>query len=218
MSNNLHLPTDIDLTAFISKEAHDLKSPFNRAMGFLKLVMKGMDGPISDQAREDLTVSFQNTQYALMLMNGLVQAARLIRDEREMSPVDCPIENLLQQVIAEWKRQYPKEKPVEVTFSTPAVSLHADDAAVRQCISNWISYVAEFAPDDGVVDIQVEELPGACRIKLQSTGARSAPPPECDLTLYGYVALRLLQLSQGVLLRAEETDHGALVQFTLPKA
>lgn len=213
----LHLPTEIELPAFISKEAHDLKSPFNRALGFIKLVMKGMDGPISDQAKEDLTVSYQNIQYALVLMNGLIQAARLSRGEREVSLVDCPVESTLQQMIVEWKRQYPKEKPVEINLTTPAVGVEADDAALRQCLSNWISYVAEFAPENGVVDIKVEEQPETCLFTLRSTGTRPAPPPECELTLYGYVALRLLELNGGVLRRAEEDESGALVQFTLPK-
>ena len=55
MSKILQIPNEIDLAAFISKEAHDIKSPFNRALGFLKLVLEGFDGPISEQAKNDLT-------------------------------------------------------------------------------------------------------------------------------------------------------------------
>jgi signal transduction histidine kinase len=77
MSKELHVPSEIDLAAFVSKEAHDLKSPFNRALGFLKLVLKGMDGPISDQAKEDLTIAYLNIQYTLAMISALVDMARL---------------------------------------------------------------------------------------------------------------------------------------------
>jgi signal transduction histidine kinase len=218
MATKLQLPTEIDLVEFISVEAHDLKSPFNRALGFIKLVLKGMDGPISDQAKEDLTVAFQNSLYAMVLMSSLVEVARLSRGERELTLTECQVDSLLQQVTTEWKRQCPKEKSVEVNFSAPASAIKADEGLIRQSFSNWISYVVEFIEEDATVQIRAEDEEGSCLFTIRSTGKKIQSPPKCDLTLYGYIAQNILTLHRGSLLCAEEDEQGALVQFSLPKA
>ncbi len=217
MATNLHFPTNIDVSEFISKEAHDLKSPFNRALGFIKLVMKGMDGPISDQARDDLSTSYKNNQYAFILMGGLVEMARLSRGERHAELGACQVDSLLQQIIDHWKRQSYKEQPVAITLSAPAVVLQIDEMLFRQCVSNWISYVVEYAQQDAAVSISVEEEPEACVFNILGAGKKLQPPPVCDLTMYGYIASQTLDLQHGELRRAEENEQGVLIQFALPK-
>ena len=218
MAENLTFPADINIGEFVSKEAHDLKSPFNRIMGFMKLVMKGMDGPISDQAKEDLTTAFQNTQYAMYMMNGLVEMARLSRGERNITLGPCQVSDLLHQTITDWKKQYPQDKAVEVTVSAPDCAIRADEMSLRVGLSYWISYVIEFAPQNTAVNIYVEEQPKTCLFTIRSIGQKTQPPPECDLTMYGYIAREILALHQGILYCAEEKEDGALIQFSIAKA
>jgi signal transduction histidine kinase len=217
LMKTLQIPAEIDLAAFISKEAHDLKSPFNRAQGFIKLVMKGMDGPIPDLAREDLATAYQNNLYAFVLVSGLVEAARLSRKERTFNPMECQIEGLIRQAVSIWKKQCPRNKPAEIIFSTSVPQVTADEALLSQCLYYWIAYVAEFTPEEGTVEILVASQPRGDLFTIRSTGKRQQPPPECDLTLYGFIARQLLDLHQGVLSCAEEGEHGATIQFIIPK-
>jgi len=218
MPKELQIPGELDLPAFISKEAHDLKSPFNRALGFLQLVLKGMDGPISDQAREDLTIAYLNMQYTLAMINALVDMARLGRDERNLTLDKHPVDYLLQQTISEWQRKYHKENPVEISFSASEIQVEADEIMIRHCLRQWISYVNEFVQQDAEIEILVEEKPEDGLFTVQSVGKKNQPPPECDLTMYGFVAQKILELHHGKLSRLEETEQGALVQFSLTKA
>ena len=218
MSEELQIPHEIDLAAFISKEAHDLKSPFNRALGFLKLVLEGFDGPISEQIQEDLTVAHKNSQYTLTMMNALVDIARLGRGESSPT-LDAHSANfILQQTISEWTRKYHKKNPVEISFSAPEIQIQVDEIMIRQCFANWISYVNEFVQGEVSIQIHVEEQPEVCLFTIRSSSSKRLEPPECDLTLYGYVARGILELHQGVLLQLKENDQGALVQFILPKS
>jgi K+-sensing histidine kinase KdpD len=217
MPKDLKIPTEVDMAAFISKEAHDLKSPFNRALGFLKLVLKGMDGPISDQAQEDLNVVYQNTQYTLTMMNALVDIARLGRGEREPTPAEVPVDYVLQQALSGWTRKYHKENSVELSFSAPEVQIRVDEIMMQQCLAYWVSYVNEFVGEDATIDIQVDEKAGTCLFTIRSSGKKRQPPPECDLTLYGVAAQKLLDLHHGELIQLVEEEQGAMVQFSLPK-
>ena len=217
MTSNLEIPNDIDLAAFIAKEAHDLKSPFNRVLGFLKLVMKGMDGPIPEQAQQDLMTVYQNSLYSLALMNGLIEIARVGRGERKPTLSACQADLLVQQVVVEWKRQLSKEFTVEVTGSAPAVLVQADEFLLRQCLSNWMSYVLEFVQGECKIELQVLEGEHDCQFQVRSAGKKVPKPPECDLTMYGYLAQQLLGLNQGYLQQLAQDEQGALVRFSLVK-
>jgi signal transduction histidine kinase len=217
MSGELRIPDELDMAAFISKEAHDLKSPFNRALGFLKLVLKGMDGPISDQAKEDLNIAYQNTLYTLAMMSNLVDMARLGRGERNPTLALRPLTAIIQQAVFEWKRQYPKDNLIDVTFTAPEATILADETMLRQGLGKWLSYVAEFVQESVVVDIQVEELEADCQFTIRSKGKKTLPPPECDLTMHGFIAHHILALHHGKLEALEEDDEGAWVRFNLPK-
>ena len=217
MPSNLEIPHELDLIEFISKEAHDLKSPFNRMLGFLKLVLKGMDGPIPDQARDDLTTVYQNSLYSLALMSGLIEMARMERGERNPTLTACQTDLLVQQVTVEWKRQVSKEFPIEVTGNAPAVLVQADEMLLRQCLSNWMSYVLEFAQEAVKIEIKVAEDEHTCQFQVRSSGKKVPRPPECDLTIYGYLGQHLLALNEGYLQELVEDEQGALVRFSLPK-
>jgi len=217
MPTTLQIPSEIDLPQFISKEAHDLKSPFNRILGFLKLVLKGMDGPISDQARDDLSTAHNNSQYATVLMSGLIEMARLSRGEKNLTLEECDLEHLLGQISGDWKRQYSNGKMADVVISAPGLQIKVDEVEFRRCILHWVSYVGEFVLDGASITIQVEELPQACSFIIRSSGKKVKQPPECDLTMYGYIASRILEMHRGMLQRAEEDEQGALVQFIVPK-
>lgn len=217
MPTTLQLPTEVDLVEFISKEAHDLKSPFNRILGFLKLVLKGMDGPIPDQAMEDLTTVHKNSLYAMLFMNSLVDMARLSRDERKLYLADCQVEHVLQQSVKDWNKQYPRARLVEVAVSSPESSIRVDEMLLRQGLSNWMSFVAEFVEDDALITLHVEDEPGSCLFTIRSAGKKLPPPPQCDLTIYSFIALRIIDLHGGALRCAEEDERGSVVRFTLPK-
>ena len=216
MTRQLQIPEEIDLTAFISKEAHDLKSPFNRALGFLKLVLKGMDGPISEQAREDLNVVYLNAQYTLTMIGALVDMSRLMRSEREPAFAPAPVDYLIQQAVTEWKRKYHKENPVEVTFTAPEVQVEVDEILFRQGLLYWMRYINEFAQGETRLEIAVDDRFPQVIFTLQSSGAKHSAPPECDLTLYGFTARQITELHRGEILALEETDDGARVQFSIP--
>jgi len=96
---------------------------------------------------------------------------------------------------------------------------HSIEMLLRQALSSWISFVAEYAQEDTTVDIQVEPQGQSCLFTIRSTGKKTLPPPECDLTLYGYIASRIMELLHADLRRAEENEGGgALIQFALPVA
>jgi len=66
---------DVSISA-IRKMSHDLKTPINAVTGFSKVILKGIDGPITDFQKEDLTSVYEAGQQLLNMINDLAAVAK----------------------------------------------------------------------------------------------------------------------------------------------
>jgi signal transduction histidine kinase len=211
-------PEQLDLAEFISKEAHDLKSPFNRILGFTKMLMKGMSGPITDMQKDDLTTVFQNGSQAMTMMSNLIDMARLSRGEKSFAPTACEASRLLNQVVAYWK-QNKAEKEVEFeVFTNPAeVNFKADEPLLRQGILNLGLYLAEYTQLPARISLEAEESAEGILFSLRSHGQKNPIPVEIDLTMSAFIGQSVVKLHGGQFRKLEGDDQGGLIQFVLPK-
>src|SRR5512136_961698 len=97
----LEFPSQIDLVNFVSHYANDLRSPFNRMMGFLKIVLKGQDGPLTDLQKEDLNTVYQNSISAFTMVANLIDISRFIAGEKNINLTDAGVAPLFQQAIGQ---------------------------------------------------------------------------------------------------------------------
>ncbi len=214
----LDLPATLDLERFISEEAHDLRTPFNHITGFSKLILGGT-GPLytAEMLHDDMATIYQSGQRALLLMNGLIDAARLNRHEKEASFSSLQIKTLLEQSIALWKKFNPNSRlQPEYHIFTSIPCLVADELLLRQVLAGFVLFVAQYVDVESQVTLTVEEEPGLFVLTVTSHGKKVQPFSRLDLQLQGYVNRALVELQQGAIRRAEETDDGALIQFVLP--
>ncbi len=61
----------------MSHMGHDLKTPINSIVGFSKVILKGIDGPITEFQEQDLTSIYEGGQNLLTMINDIFQTAKL---------------------------------------------------------------------------------------------------------------------------------------------
>jgi signal transduction histidine kinase len=215
---NFDFPQELDLAAFISEEAHDLKSPFNRILGFTKMMMKGMSGPITDMQRDDLTTIFQNSSQAMTMMSNLVDMARLGRGEKSFAPVESEANRLLSQVVAYWEQNKTDKKvEFEIVAYAPEVPLTADEPLLRQGILNLCLYLAEYTQLPCKITLGVEEDADGLLFRLRSQGEKNPIPVAIDLTMSAFIGQSIIKLHGGQLRKTEGDDESGLIEFVLPE-
>lgn len=215
----LELPTHLDLAKFISEQTHDLRSPFNQIVGFSKMLLSsgGPDYPPELQ-QEDLGIVYRSGQRALLLMNGLIDIALLNRREKEANPAELEIKALLDQSLAYWKKYNPASTiQPEYQNQTSASHLVGDDLSLRQILSGFMLYVAQYADPHAKVTVMITDEPDWFVLTVASAGTKAQPFSQLDLEMQGYIGRALVELQRGEIRRAEETDDGASIQFALPK-
>lgn len=215
----LELPTHLDLDKFISDQAHDLRSPFNQVVGFSKMLLNDFGADPAPVARkEDLEAIYRSGQRALLLMNGLIDIARLNRREKESNPAAVEIKALLEQSLAYWRTFNPASLlQTQYRISTAASHLYADELLLRQILSGFIMVVAQYVDRHAEVTLTVEEETDWFVLKVSSVGKKARPFSQLDLQMQGYAGRAMIELQHGEIRRAEEADNGASIEFALPK-
>jgi len=215
----LELPAHLDLGQLIFDQAHDLRSPFNQVVGFSKVLLNDLSAePATVTRQEDLEAIYRSGQRALLLMNGLIDIARLNRREKELDPAEIEIRALLEQSLAYWRKFNPASKlRTAYRISTTASHLYADELWLRQILSGFIMVVAQYVDRQAEATLTVEEEPGWFVLKVSSAGKKARPFSQLDVQMQGYAGRAMIELQGGEIRRAEEADNGASIEFALPK-
>ena len=216
---SLELPTRIDIEEFISREAHDLRSPFNQVIGFGKMLINTVKNePFSDLQKEDLHTVYRSGMRALVLMNALIDATRLNRGEKTVSRAETAIESMLSHSAAQWRKFHPGvDFEVQYHIHASSPSLLTDEMHAQQTITGILGYVALFCESKASIDMTVEDDEQHFIFTFTCKGTKARAVSAMDLELMGYVCRAQVELLGGSIRRAEENDDGALIQFGLPK-
>ncbi len=215
---NLDFPAEFDLTDFISAEAHDLRSPFNRILGFTKVILKGMDGPLTDMQQEDLNTVYANSAQALNTINNLVDAARLILKQKQPAWKEIGIHELIGQAVAHWQQYHPAQTIEILTqLADPSLSLRGDEALLRLLLAHGITCAYLCVKEPFLVTLQAEAAGRHIRFTIHCAGAPMGEFQSGELTLTGYIFRNILDLHKGKILHAERDENGASIQFELPR-
>jgi signal transduction histidine kinase len=216
--SQIEFPTQVDLEEKISVWAHDLRSPFNHVLGFTKMVLRGMSGPLSDQQEEDLTTAYHSALRAMSQVNNLIEIARLQRGEKDVNRTSLELQGFLDQAIAQWQKNNPtSELPIAVLITAESQTVELDRGQTIWILNSFFSYLAAYSENTGSVTLEVSEEENALVFTLRQTGIKKIGFDEITLEMFAFISKAYLELQGGEIRENELGENEALVQFTLPK-
>lgn len=205
----------VDLDEFLSWASHDLKSPLNAMLGFTKMLIKGMDGPINEMQKTDLTTVFNGSQRMLALVTNLVEMAHLNNGEIALQYEECSIADLLEDVTDRWKIQN-STLPLTTHIVVAAPIFKVDRIRLRQVITNLLTYAA-IRVTEGVIAVSANDDDQGVYINIQSAGKKARDKSEMDSAMLGFICASLIKLHGGKSDEPHETEDGMLLSFSLPR-
>jgi len=204
-----------DLDNFLSWASHDLKTPLNSVIGFTKVVLKGIDGPVNEIQETDLSTAFSMGQRTLALISYLVEIARLNIGYTKLSREDANMEDLINETTPRWKTQNPsKPLSIDTKFDNPIFSV--DKAQMRLVISHLLSF-ASVRVTEGTVSLSASDPDGMLKVRVQSNGKKGRDKAEMDSSMLKFITTSLVKLHGGQMDDPQETDDGLLLKFSIPR-
>ncbi len=147
---------DQDRTAFLSALSHELRTPLNAILGFADVLLHEIDGPLSADARENLTIVRTSGEHLRSLIDDILALSALESGEFRLSREELDIYQTAQDVVTE-ARLAGVQKGVAVLLQ-PAQGntlAEADRRRVRQILGNVIGNAVKFT-SEGEVSVRVE--------------------------------------------------------------
>ena len=139
---------------FLANMSHELRTPLNSIIGFSRVILKGIDGPVSEMQNQDLTAIYNSGQHLLGLINDILDLARIEAGKMELNFEEVHISEMVHSVFSTAKGLV-KEKPIQLVEKVPAdmPPLRGDTMRVRQVLLNLISNASKFT-DEGSITVE----------------------------------------------------------------
>jgi signal transduction histidine kinase/DNA-binding response OmpR family regulator/PAS domain-containing protein len=160
---------------FLANMSHELRTPLNSIIGFSRVILKGIDGPVTDLMQQDLTAIYNSGQHLLGLINDILDSAKIEAGKMELAFDEVNISDLVHSVLSTMSGLI-KDKPIEmrqlIEPNTPTV--RADAIRIRQVMINLLSNAAKFTEEGAItVDVstfKIEDGRRQVKISVTDTG------------------------------------------------
>jgi PAS domain S-box-containing protein len=161
---------------FLANMSHELRTPLNSIIGFSRVILKGIDGPVSELQQQDLTAIYNSGQHLLGLINDVLDLSKIEAGKMELAFDEVNMTDITNSVISTMSGLI-KDRPVEMKriIEPDLPTVRADAIRIRQVMINLISNASKFT-DEGDILVEVGVKPGPSgrnevRVSVTDTGA-----------------------------------------------
>lgn len=143
-------------TQFLANMSHELRTPLNSIIGFSRVIIKGIDGPINDIQEQDLGAIYNSGQHLLSLINDILDLSKIEAGKMSLAFEDLVLADLVNSVMST-ATGLVKDKPIKLKQDIPddLPIVKADTTRIRQVLLNFISNAAKFT-EEGSITVKAE--------------------------------------------------------------
>jgi signal transduction histidine kinase/CheY-like chemotaxis protein/nitrate/nitrite-specific signal transduction histidine kinase len=155
---------------FLANMSHELRTPLNSIIGFSRVILKGIDGPITPLQEQDLNSIYNSGRHLLGLINNVLDLSKIEAGKMELSPEVVQIREAL-DIVMSTAIGLVKGRDVTLTMDVPPdiPPVWMDPIRLRQVLLNLVSNAAKFTVE-GTITIQAAYDPQAVFIQVVDTG------------------------------------------------
>jgi len=185
--------------------SHELRTPLNSIIGFSRVMLKGIDGPLTDLQEADLTSIYNSGQHLLSLINSILDMSKIEAGKMDLAFEELAMPEVLDASISVAKALV-KDKPIELKAMVPddLPTVWADAQRVRQVILNLLSNAVKFT-ESGYIVLRAEADAEFVIISVSDTGI--GIDPEAQKLLF----IPFQQVDGSTTRRAEGTGLGLAI-------
>ena len=224
---------DRDRAQFLAAVSHELRTPLNAVLGFADVLIKGVDGPLTDDQREEVQQIRDSGAHLNELIEDILDLSAIESGQLKLHPASVDLRSVAQDVVRELSVVAAKSQLTLRLEDGPAVNVWADKRRVRQIVSNVIGNAVKFTQVGEVVVRIVERgAYGVCVVRDTGPGIRES---ERQIIFEEYrqagaerarhrgtglglaIARRLATMQGGSIDLDSEVGHGSTFTVQLPR-
>jgi protein-histidine pros-kinase len=189
---------------FLANMSHELRTPLNGIIGFSEFLIDEKPGPLRPKQKEYLNDVLSSGRHLLILINDLLDLAKIEAGKMELHPEHVVIRDALAEATAVIKGMA-DQKHIDLTVTVDAGLQTAtlDPQKFRQVLYNLLSNAVKFTDEGGKVEVRAKRLDSRhLEVQVRDTGIGIKAKD------FGRLFTEFEQLDSGTARRFEGTGLG----------
>lgn len=164
---------------FLSTTSHDMRSPLNAIIGFSRIIMKGIDGPITDLQSQDLETVYTSGQSLLKMIDDVFNIEKIEAGSVEIDAKTFKVEDLVGNVVSDVQPLIDEYgNTLDVQYTDAPDEIHSDPGKIKQILVNLLARATKFTRQGTVMlNVALAAAEGAdwIRFQVSNTGLGMTP-------------------------------------------
>jgi len=141
---------------FLANMSHELRTPLNSIIGFSRVILKGVDGALTDLQRTDLQAVYDSGQHLLSLINNILDISKIQAGRMEISIEDVDLRDIIKGIMST-AIALVKDKPIELqqAIAPDVPTIRVDARRIRQVLLNLVGNAANFT-EKGFIRVEAK--------------------------------------------------------------
>jgi signal transduction histidine kinase/DNA-binding response OmpR family regulator len=164
---------------FLANMSHELRTPLNSIIGFSRVILKGIDGPLTDMQRTDLQAVYDGGQHLLGLINDILDISKIEAGRMELAFENVDLAGIIKGVMST-AIALVKDKSIELQQSVPPdlPTVRGDGRRMRQVLLNLVANATKFT-EEGFIRVEAEAHSTEVIISVADSGI-GIPPDKLE--------------------------------------
>ncbi len=141
---------------FLANMSHELRTPLNSVIGFSRVILKGIDGPINEVQKQDITSIYNSGMNLLNMINEILDLSKIEAGKMELQLEDISIGDVIQKAVTTATGLI-MDKPIQLVKKIPPdlPLARGDEIKIGQVVLNLLSNAIKFT-EQGTVEVEAE--------------------------------------------------------------
>jgi PAS domain S-box-containing protein len=177
-------------TELFARLSHEFRTPLHAVSGYLEILEQNIHGVLTADQRRDVDRIHQAQEHLMILVNMILDFAKLEGGPIELSMAEIPIEETLRGPEALVAPQFAK-KSITYTHHAgePSLTVFSDREKVQQILLNLLANAMKFTPSGGAVDLDWSVENDTLLVHVRDTGP-GIPAEKAEQIFEPFVQLR----------------------------
>jgi len=155
---------------FMANMSHELRTPLNSIIGFSRVMIKGIDGPLTEMQQTDLTAIYESGRHLLNLLNDILDISKINAGKMDVFFEPTDLQEMIPSVMST-AMGFVKGKPIKLMTDVPEdlPTVVADTRRIRQVLTNLLSNAGKYT-EEGFIKISATYDDYQVIVSVQDTG------------------------------------------------
>jgi signal transduction histidine kinase len=156
---------------FLANMSHELRTPLHAIIGFTKVLLAQMFGPVNEKQREHLSDVLASGQHLLALINDVLDLSKIEAGRLELELSEFSLPDVIESAVTLVRERAAHHRITLTVEVAPDVgAMVADARKMKQVLLNLLSNAVKFTPDGGRVDVIAGRSGDEVEIAVRDTG------------------------------------------------